>query len=116
MLTSGLWGVFGDAQAQPSAIDCSAFPINYSLIMESRRCWLHGSSSSSHVSAAWLGVTTNPHCCPLCLLGWALGHPNEASLVLDGPWNPEQCCWSTESLAALWVGGGVRMGPCTVAW
>lgn len=60
VLTSGLWGVFGDAQAQPSAIDCSAFPINYSLIMESGRCWLHGSSSSSHVAAAWLGGDDQP--------------------------------------------------------
>lgn len=40
-----------DPQARPrSAIDCSAFPINYSLIMENRRHWLHGSGSSSHVA------------------------------------------------------------------
>lgn len=45
-----------DPQAHPrSAIDCSAFPINYSLIMENRQHWLHGSGSSSHVAGRGTG-------------------------------------------------------------
>lgn len=41
-LRSGQGGVFGEARTDPqarprSAIDCSAFPINYSLIMENRQ-------------------------------------------------------------------------------
>lgn len=44
-------------QAHPhSAIDCRAFPINYSLIMENRQHWLHGSGSSSHVAVAGRGT------------------------------------------------------------
>lgn len=46
-----------DPQAHPrSAIDCSAFPINYSLIMENRLRWLRGSGSSSHVAVAGEGA------------------------------------------------------------
>lgn len=46
-----------DPQAHPSsAIDCGAFPINYSLIMENRQCWFHGSGIWSHVVGAGKGA------------------------------------------------------------
>lgn len=60
-----------DPQAHPrSAIDCSAFPINYSLIMENRQHWLHGSGSSSHVAVAARG-TGRPCPYPACLVAVA---------------------------------------------
>lgn len=97
-----------DPQAHPrSAIDCSAFPINYSLIMENRQHWLHGSGSSSHVAVGGRGT----------------GQP---CLYLPGPWqwlppgDSDSLCWpcsgsgsSAETRAMGWEqGGGGSPGKC----